>query len=140
MNLIFMKSIKSQISIIELPFVFLFFSVFIGYIYFNPVDISYNSQESLDSFIDSIYYSENFRDLIFSEDLSNSAVTEDWSNLQIDLDSAFSNYELLIANKTVSKTIFSCNSSYEEVFTQRILSIQNSSVFEFRKITLGVCS
>lgn len=130
---------KSQISVIELPFMFLLLG-FILFYFYSSIDFNETSHKlEIESFLDSIYYSENFRTQIFQEDLSSLIVTSNWSNFSQIASSSFLNYELIISNNTVSKKIFSCNSTYNKYYAENILSIENNNNFEFRKIMFGVC-
>lgn len=130
---------KSQISVIELPFMFLLLG-FILFYFYSSIDFNETSHKlEIESFLDSIYYSENFRTQIFQEDLSSLIVTSNWSNFSQIASISFLNYELIISNNTVSKKIFSCNSTYNKYYVENILSIENNNNFEFRKIMFGVC-
>lgn len=130
---------KTQISVIELPMLFLLFGF--ALVYFNTSldfnDIDYKLR--IDSFLDSLYFSENFRNTIYNENLSSNSITSNWSNFSNLANSSFLKYELIISNNTISKTIFFCNDSNNKYFKEYILSIQNNTNFEFRKIKFGVC-
>jgi len=131
---------KGQISAIEIPIIFLLLSS--ALIYFNfTSDLSNNIDYSLtiDSFLNSLYFSNQFRKNIMLENLSTTTIIQDWSQVDTLLNKSFSNYELIISNKTTSKYIFSCNATYNKYFSQKTIAIYNNSNFEFRKITLGVC-
>lgn len=130
---------KSQITIVELPLLFLLFLFIVGNLFYSNDFSQVDHKLSIDSFLDSVYNSNEFRKQIMFEDLSTNNIVENWSNLSLYLNNSFSNYEFIISNSSVDKYIFSCNSSYNKIYSQRIVSIYNNSVFEFRKITLGVC-
>lgn len=130
---------RAQVSIIELPFVFLLFGFILFYLHTN---LDFNDQDhklQIESFLDSIYYNENFRNEIFLENLSSDIITSNWSNFSLLANSSFSNYELIISTDILSKKIFSCDDTYNKYYSENIISIQNNTNYEFRKITFGVC-
>ena len=135
---------KAQITVVEIPLLFLLLSgALIYFNYNNNNDNSFNHVEdyslTINSFLNSIYYSNNFRKTIMLEDLSNNALTQNWTNISFYLNKSFLNYELVISNKTVTKNIFSCNATYNNYYSENIITIYNNSKYEFRKIKLGVC-
>ncbi len=129
---------RCQFSVIEMTFVFLLFlfavTFFVSKSNIAQVDYKYN----VESFLDSIYYSEDYRDLFFDEDLSNIAITQDWSTFNDFVNNSFNNYEFVLSNNSVSKNIITCDGDYK-YYSQRVISIKDNSNFEFRKIKLGVC-
>lgn len=134
-------NLKSQISIVEIAFVLLLLSFTAVYFSFN-FDLSEpkNYQVNLDSSINSIYYSENFRNKIMSEDLSVEAYTNDYSDLQLILDEMYLNYEFIISDNINSKKIFACSDNSMKYYSEKIIAVPNNgNSFSFRKITLGVC-
>ncbi len=136
-----MKSRSSQFAIVELSLLALLISGAIVYlIYYDNsyMDFDYGFQAS--SALDTVFTLTTFRDIVISEDLSNSTLTEDWSEITNFLSSAFLKYELLIINDFNEKTIISsCNNYFKREYFERIVSIGNETQFEFRKIRLGVC-
>ena len=137
-----MNSIKAQITVVEMGLLFLLFGTILGVLgmHFYEDDSNYISQ--VDSFLDMIYYSNQFRSLFMGEDLGSSAISEDWIDLGVLLNNSFGsgNYEVILSNLSNSKKIYSCESNYEKYYVERILSINNNTLFEFRMIRLGVCS
>ena len=133
---------KSQFSIVETIFVILLFLSVIGtYTLYNN---NYNSKDysiSLESAIDSIYYSLDYRELFINENIEISAITEDWSFLNNTLSNMFNKYELILLDEsqTISKTIFSCEEVNGKMYTERIISINSGNQFNFRIVRLGVC-
>lgn len=128
----------AQFSVIELSFVFLLFifsiSFFSAKSNVENVDYGY----SVESFLDSIYYSEDFRSLMLDEDLSNGAITEDWSSFEEIVGRNFNSYSIAISNLSISKNIATCTGDFKYV-SERLISIENNDNFEFRMISLGVC-
>jgi len=133
------KSSKGLISVFEITFLFILF--FSSITYFGILtnheekDYKFNIESSLDT----LYFYEQNRVLFMEEDLSNLTTTGNWTNISNILNSIYLNYELVISNNSISKKIFSCNSSNEKYYTERIISIENNEIYEFRKIKLGVC-
>ena len=130
---------KTQISIIEIPLLLL---LFISFLFIPGILHQSETKDyklSIDSFFDSIIYSEDYRDIFMDENLSKLSITEDYSNLKIVLDKVFIHYDLSISNLTVEKKIFSCEPIFNKYVSERIISIKNNDNFEFRKIILGVC-
>lgn len=134
-----MNFLKSQISIIELPLLLLMFSGFLFFYggLFEPEEIDYKLE--VDSFLDSIIYNGDFRSLFLDEDLSVIVISDDWSNFEDLLNDSFLNYEIILSNLTIEKTIYSCDATHWKYMTERIISIENNENFEFRLIRLGVC-
>jgi hypothetical protein len=136
------KPMKGQFALIEI--------LLIGLLLSSLIYLSYNSHREelqsynylVDSSIDAIYYSENFRDLIVSENLSVGILTQDWTEMQNILDYKFNNYELVIFNNTYEKVIFNgCDYDYKnKIIKERIVVLKNASSYDFRIIRLGVCS
>ena len=133
---------KSQITVAEIPLLILLISSSIIYFTYEPnINLIQNKDYSvtINSFLNAIYSSDEFRNIIMKENLSSVTITENWTNMSKLLNETFGKYELIISNNTVSKKIFSCNTTYNKFFSEKIISIQNNSDFEFRKIKLGVC-
>ena len=133
------KNKNALISIFEIVFILTLFSGAI--IYFTT---SHNLEEkdykfTIETSLDRIYYDVNNRGILFDEDLSQTSLTQNWTNISTFLNSTFLNYELILSNKTVDKIIFNCSSLNEKYFSEKVISIKNNTVFEFRKIKLGVC-
>lgn len=135
-----MDSKKSQLTVIEVSLLIIFSSFFL-------LSLSYISQENVvpdysftvETFLDSIYYSGDFRSQVINEDLSVVGVTEDWSSLELLLNDSFLKYELIISNTTSSKSIYSCSADNTKIIRERIIAINNSEQYEFRLLRLGVC-
>ncbi len=138
---------NAQISIIEFPMLIMLFSLFIGGIYIIPNLAQNDFSNNIESFLDSVYYSDDFRENVILENLSKDSLDVDWSNLNLILSEVYGdgNYEIIISNLTYSKVIFSCNASLNKYYAERIISIfnnsntDNNSIYDFRKIKLGVC-
>lgn len=130
---------KALFSVIEIPMlIVLFVSAFV---YFGTVDQSndINYKYSIDSVLDSIYYSESYRNLIMDENLTSPSVEEDWTNVSDVLSEVFLNYELILFDDVDEKLIFSCSSKFNKYYTERVISIKDNDNFGFRKVRLGVC-
>jgi hypothetical protein len=136
---IYFHNRKCQVSFIEFVLIFLLFGFLFTSINYSNSISEEDRKYSVDSFLDSLYYDSEVRNLSLDENLSSSSLTENWDNVEIYLNSTFLNYELIISNSLDSKKIFNCNEDYEKYFSERIISIKNNTNFEFRKVTLGVC-
>jgi len=131
---------KSQISAFEMTMatILLFSSImYFGY-YIDEKNIGFHKTQ-IDSFLDTMYYSEDFRNIMMNEDLSQEALTEDWTNVSLLLNTSFRSYEILISNETLTKTIYSCTEVSGKEYSEKIIAILDNDYYEFRKITLGVC-
>ena len=131
---------KAQISAFEMTMatILLFSSImYFGY-YIDEKSIGFHKTQ-IDSFLDTMYYSEDFRNIIMNEDLSQVTLTEDWTNISLLLNTSFRNYEILISNETVTKTIYSCTEDSGKEYSEKIIAILDNDYYEFMKITLGVC-
>lgn len=133
-----MKFKKSQITVIEVSFIFILFFGVISFFVVKPCVSEINYQKSIDSVADSIYYSEYFRSIIMDEDLTDSIKTEDWSAFESFMDSILPTYDFVISNVTLSETLYSCDGDFKE-FAERIISIKNNDIFEYRTFRIGVC-
>ena len=129
----------AQLSFFEFVLIFLLFGFLFTSVVYDFKIIPKDHKISIDSFLDSVYYSEDFRNLTFDEDLSQTTLSEDWGQLQLLLDNSFSNYELILSNISNSKYIFSCDAKYNKYYSEKIISIRNNTSFEFRQLRLGVC-
>ena len=131
---------KTQISAFEMTLatILLFSSImYFGY-YIDEKNIGIHKTQ-IDSFLDTIYYNEDFRIIIMSEDLSQASLTQNWTTFSTLLNTSFKRYEILISNETVTKTIYSCTEISGKEYTEKIISILDNDNYEFRRITLGVC-
>lgn len=138
MEMIYIEK-KSQITVIEISFVLLLFIFVIGYFSLDFKSSQNDYVYNIDSFLDALDYSNEYRINIMQEDLTNIAITEDWSNLEILLNNSFNYYEFIILNSSHSKVIFSCNATINKYFTERIVAIEDNDNYNFRRIRLGVC-
>lgn len=134
-------NLKSQLSIVEVAFVLLLFSFVAVYFSFDfDLNEQKNYQVNLDSSLNSIYYSESFRNKIMSEDLSVEAFTNDYGDLESLLENMYVNYEFIISDDVNSKKIFTCSDSSMKYYSEKIISISDSgNIYNFRKIRIGVC-
>lgn len=135
-----MKFIKSQVSAFEMTLgIILLFStvMYFGY-YFGEQNIGVHKTQ-VESFLDTIYYGEEFRNILMDEDLSQVNLTQNWANVSTLLNNSFRSYEVLVSNETVSKTIYSCNGTSGKEYSEKIITIKDNNNYEFRKLTLGVC-
>lgn len=130
---------QSQISFVEFVLVFLLFGFLFTTLHYDTNLSEKDYKLTIDSFLDSIYYSENYRSLIIDEDLSKSTLTGNWTNFQAQLNKSFTNYEFIISNSSYSKKIYSCSAIYNKYYVERFISIKNNTKYDFRKIKLGVC-
>ncbi len=130
---------KAQISIIEFTFVMVLLSATIGYLIYSFPLQSQDYDITLNSMLDSIYYSEDYRAIFMDENLAVGAKTENWNSLSSVLNKTLGNYELILYDDTNEKYIFSCNETLGKKFSERIIAIKNNTLYDFRKIRLGVC-
>jgi len=134
------NNIFGQISVVEMAFVIMLFSIaMVNVVTFENSGASVDYKFQIQSALDTIYYDSNFRDIILGENLASPSLTENWSGINDSLHLLFVNYEIEIANSTVSKLIFSCDAQYNKFYDERVIAIKNASYFEFRKLKLGVC-
>lgn len=130
---------KCQISIIEYSFVILLIITGFGYLY-NSYSVETSDYKfTVESLLDSVYYSEDYRNIIMDEDLTNINIIQDWSSLLNLLEENLGKFELVISNDSNEKVLALCNETTTKIFSERIISIKDNSNFEFRKIKLGVC-
>lgn len=131
--------VKCQMSTVEIALVVMIFAFGISCLRFSNVFSQQDYKFSVDSALDSIYYSEDFRDIILSEDLSSSSPTQNWDDLKSLLDDMFINYEFVLSNVTYNKALYSCSNGYEKYIAQRIIAIKDNDNYDFRVVSLGVC-
>lgn len=134
-----MKFNKAQFSVVEIVFLLFLFVGVSSLIVFDFKLPTKNYNSYLESGLNAIYYSSDYRDIIIAEDLSLPGLTEDWTNLNQTLNSMMGDFELIVSNESDSKIIFSCTESSGKFFDERIIAVNNGSIFNFRKLTLGVC-
>lgn len=131
---------KAQFSVIELIFLILLFSLISSYIFFDFKISHKDYNVMLETGLDSIYYSEGFREEILAENLGVEGLTQDWTLLNQTLSKMFNKFEFIILSSSDSKIIFSCGEISGKLFDERIISIDgNGDNYDFRKIRLGVC-
>ena len=136
------KHFKSQISVFESIFISLLFIIIVSTL-INKTDFTtHDFETNTQSLIDTIYYSETFRQIILNENLSQNSTTQDWTNITNLLNQEYINYELIISNLTSSKKIHNCSGELEKIYSEKIIfsGINNTANFEFRIIRLGVCN
>ena len=137
---------KSQMSIIESVFMIMLFVVFSTYYSYdtNSLIATQDYTFSIDSAVNSIYYSDDYRNIIFEEDLLNSTIDfVKWDSMNQTLSNMFYNFELVITDDTgnYSKTIFECKQGmYNKLLSERMFfcgaDLDNCN---FRVLRLGVC-
>lgn len=130
---------KSQISVIEMAVVlglFGAFSIYFGsLVEVNQVDYQFQ----IDSLLDSIYYSEDYRSVIMSEDLTSSELSQDWDEIINFIEEDVENFEIVVGNLSNEKIVTFCTGVYHKSFSEKVISIEDNDNFEFRKIRIGVC-
>jgi len=135
---------KTQMSIVESVFMIMLFIAFTTY-YSYDVNVLVPEQDytfTVNSAVDSIYYSNDYRVDVFTENLTNSAVSSaKWSGLNQTLSKMFYNFEVVIRENNNSKTIFSCKPGmYSKMFSERMMFCGNDfSNCNFRALRVGVC-
>jgi len=130
---------KAQFSVIEIVLVFSLFAYATAYLYDSKNPIEVDNDFTIESFFDAMYYNGSIIEPAVLENLSNSSVTQDWSVVQSQLDTAFASYSLSVSNLTTTKKIFGCDATYNRYVTKRVVFIYNQSKFNFRELILGVC-
>ena len=75
------------------------------------------------------------------EELSVFFISEDWETLNSTLSKMYRNFEVIVSNGSVSKTVISCREGNytTRYFSERVVSIRDNDRYEFRKLRLGVC-
>ena len=137
-----MKNIKKAVfSVVEILFLLMFLSSAIYFIYEeNSYNFSKDYSYSIISLLDIIQKDDEFRYIIINENLTQSSLGQNWTNLTNFLDEQILNYYLEISNSTFSKNIISCSPKYELQLNQVFILSENiSNSFDFRILTLGVC-
>ncbi|MFW5704553.1 MAG: hypothetical protein ACOCXG_01800 [Nanoarchaeota archaeon] len=132
---------KALLSAIEMPILLLIFAS--GIVYFGLViepGESYSSSVLGDSIVDVVVENNTFRSLIFDEDLSQVALTQDWSFFESFLNQSIGSYEVIVGNLSVTKTIYTCEELSSKYFSERFIYAKNESFQEMRFLRLGVCS
>ena len=131
---------KSQFASIEIILLILLFAFSTAYFY-KPIDSTLQDYKlNIDSALDTIYYSDDYRSIIMNEDISLSSHTEDWSDINTTLSDFYRNFELILSDDNLSKNIFSCSGDFNtKYYTERVIAIEDNDNFEFRKLRLGVC-
>lgn len=130
---------KAILSAIEIPIMILLLSIGLSYFIAIETPSPQDYKFRISSLVDALIMEENYRNIIMLENLSSSSITEDWTNIAQLINKSFLNYEIILSNNSVEKEIFICNASYSKFFDEKIISIKNNTLFEFRKIRLGVC-
>lgn len=131
---------KSQVSVFEIGFAVTLLFAFTIYFGFYIMDDGVGVHKTqVESFTNSMYYSEEFRNLFMNEDLSQSTITQNWTNFSNLASNAFVSYSLVLSNETINKTIYSCTEISGKEITEKIMFIRDNNYSEFRKITFGVC-
>ena len=138
------KNKKTQMSIIESLFMIMLFVSFTTYYSYSPNDVMPESDYSvsISSAVDMIYSSDEFREKIFSENLTDNGVSDfKWQELNQTISKMFYNYEFKISDDNITKTIFSCKTGmYNKLFSEKIMFYnKNYSSSGFKIIRLGVC-
>lgn len=131
---------NAQIAIIEFSLIIILFASMI--IYFQPSETLTSKtyyQENIDTYLNSLTKEDEFRKLVSLEDLTIISHSENWTSTQNKIQNTHPNFELTIFNQTHNKTIFSCNSTYGKLFSQKLISSYNLTLYEPKIINFGVC-
>lgn len=130
---------KSQLTVIEISFVLLLIGSYLAYLPTTIDSNEYNLNLGVQTLADSLLEDYNFRSVLINEDLSSVNETEDWSQVYLVINSSLINYELKIGDLSTEKTLKSCSPTFEKLNVVRIVSIDDSSIYDFRYFILGVC-
>lgn len=131
---------SGQITIIEFSLLALLFSGVFFFFTVTPQQTSNSYMSySLDTYLSSISKLDEIRQNVILENLSNISITEDWTSTLSTINLTLNKFELIISNNIVSKTIISCNSSNGIFFSSVFISSLNSTSFNPKTLTLGVC-
>ena len=133
------KNKIGQFSVVEILFVILLIGSVSGYIFFDFKEVNKDYSTFVESGLDVIYYSEDYRNIIINENLQVGGLTENWNNLELALSDMTNNFELIILDNSDSKVIFSCNETSGKILDERVISVNSGDKFSFRKVRLGVC-
>lgn len=124
-----------EFALISLLFTGVFFSLSLPS---EPTTNSYNSY-NLDTYLVTLSRLDSVRKNTILENLSNSSQTQIWTTILDDINKTLSNYELIISNNTVSKNIITCIGANGKFFSSVFISSYNSTIFDTKTLTLGVC-
>ncbi len=130
---------KAQFSVIEIGFVLLLLFTFM--IHIKPFGFEFQDDKKIlvDSYLHSLKFNSTIRDLVLNENLSNSSLSQNWSQVDIYLGESFLSYSLNVGNSTTTKSIISCSGAYGKYVSEDIIATDSSNNYDFRKISLGVC-
>ena len=130
---------SAQFSFVELSFLMILLSFGLSFVDWDVQTISIDHKFQIESALSSLYHDESLRSLVMGENLSDSTINGNWTNISNVLDDMFLSYEIGISNVSDSKVIFSCNSDYSKYYDERVLGVSDGSFYEFRTVKLGVC-
>jgi hypothetical protein len=130
----------AQITVIEFSLLALIFSGIFIYISVSPNEKS-NSYFSynLETYLSTISKTDNFRKNVVLENLSNLSLTQNWTQTLDELNVTLNDFELIVTNGTVSKTITQCTSKNGKFFKSVFISSYNLTKFNPKTLILGVC-
>ena len=133
---------KGQFSAVEILLMIIMFATVATFFGNNPLSTSNDFKYSVESSINSIYQSNNYRNSIIDENLSTDTNSQNWSSLENLLNKKYNSYKVKILNKTSKKTILDkCNQTYNnKLISEKIVSTTGNDKYEFRRIRLEVCS
>lgn len=130
----------AQITVIEFSLLALLFSGIFFYFTISqqPTTNSFNSY-NLDTYLSSISKLDSIRNVVVLEDLSNTTITQNWTNTLTIINLTLNKYELYLTNGTTSKYIQTCTSINGKFFSQSFISSYNLTTFDPKTLVLGVC-
>lgn len=141
MNKLFLNKTKfAQIAIFEFSLIALLFS---GLALYLTVDTQPNSNDyysyNIQSYLSALTKTDNFREKVILENLSSQTLTQDWTQILLNIEKSYTNFELKLSNSTDSKFIKSCNSTNGKFMTKSFISSYNNTIFDTKTIIFGVC-
>lgn len=132
---------KALFSLFEIAFVLVLMGGIglYGIYEFQSNDSTLNTLQ-IKSFFHNFVFSDSQREVIFTENLTNSSVTQDWDSIITSFNASFTNYGIYVGNLTFEKNITSCiNHSYTHQRSFSRLFFSNDSLYTSRVIRLEVC-
>ena len=133
-----MKSKKGLITVIEISMMVLLFTNFIYLIYSN-YNLEFTNYYPVESLLESFSRSESFTLLFLQEDLSTSTISGNWTSFETIMNSSMPIFAFSISNNSHSKQIYTCDSKYSRIISEKFIENYNNTLNEFRVLTLEVC-
>lgn len=138
-----MRKKKAMFSLFEVAFALILITGVSFYAFYSTDnDISKTSSYHLQSktFLHTYNFTQTQRDIIFSENLSQESITQNWTTITSNFSKEFFNYGLYVGNITEEKQIKQCsNNISNNKFSSQKLMLSNKSVYSQKTLRLEVC-